>query len=1184
MSSKRPPVPRGLQQQPSSDSIQVSERHLRRQPDLNRPLPPTPTPASSLPNEYDIPTLRRKPVPESSPQTQSGHARSISHPFPSFFGGSKRNEKKSVQEQNDSSEDGLAHTQKQKLSKNKKIIQPKSASKEPVTGKCMTCDATVRWPQDLKVFRCTTCLTINDLEPADPMSDSSPNNGHKLPAKIVPISVDRIREMIETSIDEYFQRILASTGAAPQRTNDDSFLLNGDDDLAESSTTTSAIFPGPEHTPPRPRFQDRSPSDPTLHLRRPLQPSKDIRQQRPPAIGPFHPSGSIRRGLSHQQNRPRGRSIAGEIFKNVESHIASVMTGCATLNASFFTSRPTETRPEPPLKQKQVRQEPDFVMTPSSEQDAFLSELDAKTLLLGDVVENGSWWTGKYTGRDQPSTEQSRERSPERTRGVITAKTPRINWLELAEWYRLVLHAGDDWRRRWHNLRSTLLDDQLSRWQAVPIEMLQRAFADSQIHLQRTLLKATENLLKRPRRPLSNPEDSRFLLMLLANPLLAPASSRSSAVRSNNDSSERTTNGTSGSPVKSNPVFPARNSSGLGRHSGIVKRVLGLLAHLANDVQLFLISWFSRLADAHFTSLVELIGSFVTYRLTRQPAKPTQVDIDPTEGLIPNFTDHGTRHVSEMHAAIEGRSQATQKQTQDGKPILSMYSEDWQIKAAARVMALLFQANTGHVSRKRDTGISSEQRARSAGLNAKHQANMHGQMIPISHFYNSMVDHADVIADFEAWESTKTKFTFCQYPFFLSIWAKIHILEHDAKRQMEIKAREAFFDSIMTRKVVSQYLLLKVRRDCLVDDSLKSVSEAIGRGANDVKKGLRVDFIGEEGVDAGGLRKEWFLLLVREIFNPNHGLFVYDEESQYCYFNPFCLESSEQFFLVGVLLGLAIYNSTILDVAFPPFVFKKMLASAPATEKGTAMPKVTHQYTLEDLAELKPSLARGLRQLLEFDGDVQGTFCRDFEIEMERYGEKIQIPLCSNGSNKPVTNANRREFVGLYVHYLLDQSVTRQYEPFKRGFFTVCNGNALALFRPEEIELLVRGSEEPLDVNSLRLVASYDGWPKHVEAEKEAQVVWFWEFFAKLDPGDQRKLLSFITGSDRIPAMGATNLSIRVQLLLDKESLEQMSEPKRLPIARTCFNLIGLYQYRSRTTLEQKLWTALTLSEGFGMK
>jgi len=39
----------------------------------------------------------------------------------------------------------------------------------------------------------------------------------------------------------------------------------------------------------------------------------------------------------------------------------------------------------------------------------------------------------------------------------------------------------------------------------------------------------------------------------------------------------------------------------------------------------------------------------------------------------------------------------------------------------------------------------------------------------------------------------------------------------------------------------------------------------------DLKKKLKVTFAGEPGLDMGGLTKEWFLLLVRQIFQPEYG-------------------------------------------------------------------------------------------------------------------------------------------------------------------------------------------------------------------------------------------------------------------------------------------------------------------------
>ena len=277
------------------------------------------------------------------------------------------------------------------------------------------------------------------------------------------------------------------------------------------------------------------------------------------------------------------------------------------------------------------------------------------------------------------------------------------------------------------------------------------------------------------------------------------------------------------------------------------------------------------------------------------------------------------------------------------------------------------------------------------------------------------------------------------------------------------------------------------------------------------------------------------------------------------------------------MLGLAIYNSTILDVALPPFAFRKLLASAPAyTGPVTSSARTVPGYSLDDLAEWRPSLARGLKQLLEYEGDVEATFCRNFVADVDRYGQAVQVPLCTNGENRPITNSNRREFVDMYIHYLLDTAVVRQYEPFKRGFFTVCGGNALSLFRPEEIELLVRGSDELLDVTSLQAVAVYEGWSLMSNGEQNQVIVWFWEAFAQADVKLQRKLLGFITGSDRIPAMGATNLVIKVSCLGESYN--------RFPIARTCFNQIGLYRYRTKSEFEMKLWKAVYESEGFGLK
>lgn len=106
------------------------------------------------------------------------------------------------------------------------------------------------------------------------------------------------------------------------------------------------------------------------------------------------------------------------------------------------------------------------------------------------------------------------------------------------------------------------------------------------------------------------------------------------------------------------------------------------------------------------------------------------------------------------------------------------------------------------------------------------------------------------------------------------------------------------------------------------------------------------------------------LLQVEEIFNVDFGMFVYNEETRDFWFSHQALEV-EDFRLVGIVLGLAIYNSVILDVHFPLVVYKKLKGIEPS---------------LDDLKKAFPQLGKGLQQLLDFEGDVENTFMRTFEV------------------------------------------------------------------------------------------------------------------------------------------------------------------------------------------------------------
>lgn len=77
------------------------------------------------------------------------------------------------------------------------------------------------------------------------------------------------------------------------------------------------------------------------------------------------------------------------------------------------------------------------------------------------------------------------------------------------------------------------------------------------------------------------------------------------------------------------------------------------------------------------------------------------------------------------------------------------------------------------------------------------------------------------------------------------------------------------------------------------------------------------------------------------------------------------------------------------------------------------------------------------------------SLCCSTQVSYEEFGETKTFDLMVDGENIPVTAANKAEYVSLYVKYLLEDSIKRQFDAFQRGFHSVCGGECLQLFRCE---------------------------------------------------------------------------------------------------------------------------------------
>lgn len=397
---------------------------------------------------------------------------------------------------------------------------------------------------------------------------------------------------------------------------------------------------------------------------------------------------------------------------------------------------------------------------------------------------------------------------------------------------------------------------------------------------------------------------------------------------------------------------------------------------------------------------------------------------------------------------------------------------------------------------------------------------VHEPFIPFEEFQNEpLCDVIETDEDYKRYRllvskensmsiSANKKFSFIVYSFILTPAAKTLALFFDSRVKMYTERTSSLFnaynflnssnflgDNPFLGSISNPYLKLKIRRDFIIDDALAELEMVALSNPKDLKKQIFIEFDGEQGIDEGGVSKEFFQLIVEEIFNPDYGMFITNEDTQTCWFNSFSFENEAQFTLIGIICGLAIYNSVILPLNFPMVVYKKLMDV---------------RVSWNDLKDWNPLVYNSLKSILEYtELDMEDVFSQTFEIGYDNvFGAPIKHCLKPNGDKIPVTQQNKYEFVELYAEFVLNQSIEKQFKAFRKGFQMVTDESPLKLlFRPEEIELLVCGSKN-FDFDELEKSTEYEGG-----YTAETQIIKdFWSVVHGLSFELKRKLLQFTTG------------------------------------------------------------------------
>lgn len=369
---------------------------------------------------------------------------------------------------------------------------------------------------------------------------------------------------------------------------------------------------------------------------------------------------------------------------------------------------------------------------------------------------------------------------------------------------------------------------------------------------------------------------------------------------------------------------------------------------------------------------------------------------------------------------------------------------------------------------------------------------------------------------------------------------------------------------LLKQQVIAYPCRIDISRKRIFEESFRVVSQMQPR---DLKKRLLVKFKGEEGLDYGGVAREWFYLLSREVLNPVYGLFQYTSDDNYSLqINPdsgiVYREHLSYMNFCGRIIGMAVFHGHFIEghLSLP---FYKML--------------LRKSINLCDIEFVDPDLHRSLCWIL--NNDITNVIDTTFTVQHNAFGQLQEHELKEGGKDIVVTEENKHEYVSLYVNYRCRRGIEQQFEALKQGFYELISPALVENFDEHELELLIGGLSQ-IDIEDWRLHTKL----KNCNVDSPL-IKWFWDIVASYGEDKRARLLQFVTGSPRVPIQGFKALQgVNSELRLFTIHLIKNACTDNLPKSHTCFNRIDLPPYESFEKLRDKLTQAIEETMGFAMQ
>ncbi|XP_068110632.1 apoptosis-resistant E3 ubiquitin protein ligase 1 isoform X2 [Hyperolius riggenbachi] len=252
-------------------------------------------------------------------------------------------------------------------------------------------------------------------------------------------------------------------------------------------------------------------------------------------------------------------------------------------------------------------------------------------------------------------------------------------------------------------------------------------------------------------------------------------------------------------------------------------------------------------------------------------------------------------------------------------------------------------------------------------------------------------------------------------------------------------------------KKLRSKITLRVSRHSLLESSLRATRNF---SVSDWSKNFEVVFQGEEALDWGGPRREWFELICKVLFDTKNKLFTRfsDGNQGLVHPNP-CRPPGMRMKLyefAGRVVGKCLYESS-QGGEYEQVVRARFTRSFLAQMIGLRM---HYKYFETDDPDFFQS-----KVLYLLSNDVTDT---DLVFAEEKYGrggqlEKV-VELIPGGAHISVTNENKIDYLNLLAQHRLCNQVREEVEHFLKGLTELIPDNLLGIFDENELELLMCGT------------------------------------------------------------------------------------------------------------------------------